>query len=67
VQHYDVWLRRFDKKVADAGPEGPDPKSTFDVGFAEVKFPDRAAQEFKALYEALRKELYGVDAVPTTE
>lgn len=61
VEHYDVWLRRFDAKVAR---EGPNPKSTFDVGFAEVKFPADAAQEFNTWYEALRKELYGVDAVP---
>ena len=67
VEHYDVWVRRFDAKVKSAGPEGPDPKSTFDVGFAEVKFPVLEAQKFNALYEALRKELYGVDAVPTTE
>jgi hypothetical protein len=30
------------------------PKSTFDVGFAEVKFPADAAQEFNTWYEALR-------------
>lgn len=51
VEHYDVWLRRFDAKVAR---EGPNPKSTFDVGFAEVKFPADAAQEFNTWYEALR-------------
>jgi hypothetical protein len=60
VAHYDVWLRRFDEKVAQ---EEPDADSTFDVGFAEPSFPDDAAREFKASYEALRKELYGVDVV----
>jgi hypothetical protein len=61
VAHYDVWLRRFDEKVAR---EDPDAASTFDVGFAQPKFPDDAADEFNAAYEALRKELYGVDVVP---
>jgi hypothetical protein len=33
VEHYDVWLRRFDAKVAR---EGPNPKSTFDVGLRRL-------------------------------
>jgi hypothetical protein len=61
VAHYDVWLRRFDEKAAR---ENPGSESTFDVGFARPKFPGDAAQEFNALYEALRKELYGVAAAP---
>jgi hypothetical protein len=60
VAHYDVWLRRFDAKVAQ---EHPDAASTFDVGFAQPTFPDDAAQEFKASFETLRKDLYHVDAV----
>ena len=61
VEHYDVWLRRFDEKEAR---EKPDAASTFDVGFAQPEFPSDDAQKFNASYEALRKELYGVGPVP---
>ena len=58
IAHYDVWLRRFDAKVA---LEKPEADSLFDVGFAEIPFPREAAEAFKEAYEALRKELYDVD------
>ena len=59
VAHYDVWLRRFDAKVA---VEKPTAESFFDVGFAEVPFPKEAAKAFRDSYERLRKELYDVHA-----
>jgi hypothetical protein len=62
VAHYDVWLRRFDAKVA---LEKPDANSTFDVGFAEVAFPEAAEKAFSSCYETLREELYGIAAAPT--
>lgn len=60
MAHYDVWLRRFDAKVA---LEKPDADSFFDVGFAEVSFPGDAAMAFQASYEKFREELYGIKAV----
>jgi hypothetical protein len=57
VAHYDVWLRRFDAKVA---LEHPTADSSFDVGFAEVPFPEDAAKAFRDSYERLREDLYGV-------
>jgi hypothetical protein len=42
----------------------PKPEVHVRCRVAEVKFPADAAQEFNTWYEALRKELYGVDAVP---
>lgn len=57
VAHYDVWLRRFDAKVAK---EAPTAESSFDVGFAEVPFPEEAAKAFRDSYKRLRKELYNV-------
>lgn len=60
VAHYDVWLRRFDAKVA---LENPDATASFDVGFAEVAFPRSAVKAFQESYVKLREELYGVKAV----
>jgi hypothetical protein len=57
VAHYDVWLRRFDAKVA---LDKPDADSSFDVGFAEVRFPREAAKAFQDSYERLRQDLYDV-------
>jgi hypothetical protein len=57
VAHYDVWLRRFDEKVAQTRP-GAD--AVFDVGFAEVPFPRESADAFELAYKKLRLELYGV-------
>jgi hypothetical protein len=57
VAHYDVWLRRFDAKAA---LEKPDADSSFDVGFAEVRFPEAAAKAFQDSYGRLREELYDV-------
>ena len=57
VAHYDVWLCRYDAKVA---LEKPDATALFDVGFAEPPFPVSAAKAFQDSYHELRKELYGV-------
>ena len=57
VAHYDVWLRRFDAKVA---LEKPEADSLFDVGFAEIPFPREAAEAFREVYDELRKDLYDV-------
>ncbi len=60
VAHYDIWLRRFDAKEA---LEKPDADSSFDVGFAEVRFPEAAANAFQSSYGRLREELYDVKSV----
>jgi hypothetical protein len=52
VAHYDVWLRRFDAKVAVEKPDVS--TATFDVGFAEVPFPEAAEEAFRTCYETLR-------------
>jgi|GEM_PF-4772967 len=57
IAHYDVWIRRFDAKVA---LEKPTADSKFDVGFSEVPFPKSAAKAFRESYEYLREDLYGV-------
>ncbi|MFP5409512.1 MAG: hypothetical protein ACLGG6_00930 [Gammaproteobacteria bacterium] len=63
IQHYDIWLARFDEKQA---LENPGPESRFDMGFVEVPFPVDARDAFLAEYAALRKALYRVQgAAPT--
>jgi hypothetical protein len=59
IQRYDVWLAGFDAKEA---VEKPGPESTFDMGFADVRFPVAARDAFLNEYASLRKELYGEDA-----
>ena len=59
VAHYDVWLGRFDAKVA---LEKPDANASFDVGIAEVQFPRSAVKAFQDSYVKLRGELYGIEA-----
>jgi 23S rRNA C2498 (ribose-2'-O)-methylase RlmM len=59
VAHYDLWLRRFDAKVA---LENPDANASFDIGVAEVEFPRAAVKAFQDSYVKLREELYGVKA-----
>ena len=57
IAHYDVWLGRFDAKVA---LEKPTSESAFDIGFVELPFPEQAKDMFLAEYANLRTELYGV-------
>lgn len=64
VAHYDVWLRRFDAKVA---LKEPDAESSFDVGFAEIPFPEAAAVAFRESYQELRKELYLIETTGEPE
>lgn len=55
VEHYDVWIRRFDEKVAR---ENPTPDIRFDVGFSNPGFPEDAQIAFKESFVLLRMELY---------
>jgi hypothetical protein len=59
IEHYDVWLARFDEKET---LEKPGPESMFDMGFVEVRFPLAARDAFFQEYGSLRNELYGVGA-----
>ena len=55
VEHHDVWILRFDEKVAR---EQPNQDTPFDVKFATPEFPDDAGAAFKQSYALLRKDLY---------
>ena len=56
VEHYDVWIRRFDEKVYR---ERPNQDTPFDVGFASPEFPEKAEEEFEKEYKSLLEGLYG--------
>ena len=58
IEHYDVWIRRFDEKAA-AGTPAPD--TPFDIQFVEPRFPRDATDAFRRVYESMRGELLGLE------
>ena len=57
IEHYDVWIRRFDKKVAK---ENPNHNSDFDVGIANPGYPEEADRKFNDALKQLQQELYDI-------
>lgn len=57
VEHYDVWLEKFDQQRAS---ESPDLETPFVfVGPDGYPFPRKAADAFQARYDELWQRLYG--------